>query len=231
MIRGEDYHHLANVKRVRVNDIILLRDATGRRITSRILTVTGSCIEAEEIEAGPETFEPVSVCLCAAVLKGKNFDLVVQKCTEAGVSRIIPFISERVVADPGDKGNRKAERWRKIALEASKQSMRPAVPQVDEVVSFSELIKVKTSGLKIIAHPGAGLDMKDYLRKEIERGAADRPAASLMVGPEGGFSERELSDAASEGWAGINFGFSQLRAETASIILSSIIIYELGGKR
>jgi 16S rRNA (uracil1498-N3)-methyltransferase len=220
VIRGDDCHHLINVRRIKIGDVLRLRSDTGRGFTARISEVTRSEIHLtilEETAAGDGT---VSISLYMALLKSGNFEFVLQKAVEVGVNRIVPVTSSRTVPDPGKKIDNKHERWSKIISGAAKQCFRSNMPVLDLPLTFSDALKNDDSVMKLIAHPGAVTELRDYLSSSV------RPdSVSLLVGPEGGFTEAELNSASEKGWIPVNFGTTHLRAETAAVILPSLVIY------
>jgi 16S rRNA (uracil1498-N3)-methyltransferase len=220
-IEGDDFRHLSRVRRVRRGDLVALRTETGARLQARIVRITDSWIEAEVVGRGAHAPSPPEVTLCMGILKGKSFDTVVEKSVELGVARILPIMCERSVPRITDDRER-MKRWKRKAIEASKQCMRDSVPEVARLHSFEEAIAAVDDGIRIIAHPGSDAS----LRQALDPAAAGPAKAALLVGPEGGFSEREIERASASGWIPVNFGFTQLRAGTAAIVLCGIIIYE-----
>jgi 16S rRNA (uracil1498-N3)-methyltransferase len=220
-IHGDDFRHLASVRRVKPGDAVRLRDEKGASYAASVARITGDFIEVEIFDTNAGVHCPVHITLCMCLLKGGNFDLVVEKSVEIGVSRIVPVLSERTVPRPADE-NAKIRRWSRKAEEAAKQSLRERVPSVERIHSFGEIIGMNRDQLRIIAHPGAPISLKEFLRNN------HAGAVSLLVGPEGGFSPVEMDAAAEAGWVAADFGFSQLRAETAAAVLCGIIVYEWG---
>jgi len=218
-VRGEDFHHLARVRRAAPGDEVELRLPDGSAVAARVLSIGAEALTAEIIDKKSPSVVPLNLTLYASLLKGKLFDLVVRKAVELGVMRVVPMITERTVVDVDGKEDRRRERWSRIAAEAAKQCMRPDVPGVHGVLGFGEALD-EGAGVRIIAHPDCG----DSAR-EIRASEAGCEAA-LMVGPEGGFSGRELSAAKEKGWRVMSFGSTQLRAETAALVLPAILIYE-----
>jgi len=224
VITGDDYHHLARVRRVKPGDDILIRDVTGNCYRCMVNAVSALTIVMDIIEpvvSGEWSFD---LTLCAAVLKGKNFDFLIQKAVEVGVSHIKPVLTERTVPSIDEKKERKSERWSRIALEASKQSMRNRPPIVSDAVEFSKLVSAPPEGTRLIAHtdetfPGF---------REFFRSTPNRGSVALLVGPEGGFSRKEVIEACDNGWVPLHFGFTSLRSETAAIVFSALILYEWG---
>lgn len=220
-IMGDDFHHLKNVRRVKLDDTLILRDDGGNSYLARITGIGADRIETIIEQKMIDRKAPVDITLCLCILKGKNFDLSVQKAVEVGVSHIIPVISERTVALPGNKEAAKIERWSKIVHGAAKQCMRSDVPEISRVRTFQEVLEYPQAGGKVIAHPGSVMSLKQY-RQEI----GEAQEVSLLVGPEGGFSVKEIEEAGRHGWQALEFGTTQLRAETAAIVIPAIILYE-----
>jgi len=224
IIDGDDFFHLTRVRRVRQGDEIRLRTADGAALEGRIIHIGDHSMTLEIIDKKAEESISLNLTLCAALLKGKKFDTVIQKSVETGVSRIIPVKSERTIPDIEDKEPRKLERWNRIAVEAAKQCLRSTIPVVEGVRNFNALLKEETAGLKILAHPGKeSRGLREFLRE-----AGTFSHSALLVGPEGGFSPHELELARGHGWNDVNFGLPQLRAETASMVLPAILMYEWG---
>lgn len=220
VIRGEDFHHLVHVRRVRKGDGIKIRDSKGKGYIARVSDMDSSQIRLTVIEEYDPSPEYIEISLFMCLIKGGNFESVIQKAVEVGVERIIPVISERTVPDPGKKINEKLERWNRIALGASKQCMRSTIPRICYPLDFSEAVKETSSEINIIAHPEAASGLREYLS------SIDKPdSAGILVGPEGGFTEREIASAIDMKWVSVNCGATHLRAETAAVILPSLVLY------
>jgi 16S rRNA (uracil1498-N3)-methyltransferase len=226
LINGEDYHHLVHVRRVRENDTLVLRDEKGRKITTVIRHISGSEIEAEAVSVDKHQKRGVELTLCASILKGKKFDLVIQKAVELGVYRIVPIVSERSIPRLDEKSESRTGRWRRIADEAAKQSLTPVKTVVDHITDFTSLLEKEAEEPSVIADPGGKTGLRNYLHQLRDSGHVK--TLRLLVGPEGGFSSDETEAAERAGWIRVNFRSNQLRAETASLALSSIILYEFG---
>lgn len=221
VIRGEDCHHLINVRRVKNGNVLRLRSESGKGYSAVILDIGSMEISLKIIDETASNPEPVNILLYMALIKGGNFEFVLQKAVEIGVNRITPVISSRTVPDPSKKSDVKHDRWSKIISSAAKQCFRCNIPVVDYPQTFADTIKQESAGMKLIAHPGAVTELRDYLS------SADKPeTVSLLVGPEGGFSDQEITSASDNGWIPVNFGTTHLRAETAAIILPSLVIYQ-----
>ncbi|MBN2158970.1 MAG: 16S rRNA (uracil(1498)-N(3))-methyltransferase [Spirochaetes bacterium] len=220
-ISGDDFRHLASVRRVKAGEEIRLRDDSGAVLSARIVLVTDDSILAEITGRFSAPYSLPDITLCMSLLKGKNFDQVIEKGVEIGVARIVPVVSERTITRPTDASAR-VERWNRKSEEAAKQSLRERIPRVERIMPFEEVIASVSTPARVIAHPGAQGSIKEFLRN------SGPSSISLLVGPEGGFSLREVADAAGAGWTPAGFGFSQLRAGTAAAVLCGIIVYEWG---
>jgi 16S rRNA (uracil1498-N3)-methyltransferase len=158
----------------------------------------------------------LELVLAPALLKGAKMDLVVEKATELGVTRIAPLLCERVVGQGA-----RVERWRRIAMAAAKQCGRTAIPQVDAPRPIAGLLRDPWPGLRLVAFEG-----------ERERQLAALPARAaavvIVVGPEGGLDDAEVADAEAQGFAAITLAPRVLRAETAAIVAVALCQHRWG---
>lgn len=220
VIRGEDFHHLVNVRRISKGDIISIRDICGKGFKAQVTDlgsdeITLSVLEKSGVETG---YIEISLYMC--IVKGSGFESAIQKAVEAGVDRIIPVISERTVPHPMKRISEKHERWKRIALEASKQSMRRTITDVSFPLHFPEAVMETYSEIKLIAHPGADIKLRSYLSS-----IPEPVSAAILVGPEGGFSRSEIELACGKFWVPVSCGSNHLRAETAAVVLPALVIY------
>ncbi len=168
------------------------------------------------------------ITLAQSLPKGSKMEFIIQKATELGVSRIVPFISSRSISRlTGDRATGKAARWRKVAVEASRQSGRGDVPEVSEIVSFDEMLRTEDGdALRIILWEGeAQQGIREILTDERHAGA---DSFCIVIGPEGGFSWEEIEKARRGGFLSAGLGRLILRTETAPLAVLSILQYEKG---
>jgi 16S rRNA (uracil1498-N3)-methyltransferase len=194
-------HHVLKVLRGRRGDALEVVDAD-RRLFAAELRDGREVAILEALEA-PE--EDVEVSLYQAVPKGGRMDLVVEKATEVGVTRIVPLVTQRGIVEPG---GRKIERWRRVAESAARQSLRLGVPEVLGPVPFAEAAR-QAGEQGVLLHNALDLDP---LEEKV-----DSPV-SLFVGPEGGWSEEEMRLAGEAGLAFAQLGPYRLRSETAGMV-------------
>lgn len=200
----EEGHHLFKVLRARAGETIEVVDGSGRLFVAEI----GEGRDAAVIEERSAPEDGGGVTLYQAVPKGRHMDLVVEKATELGVGEIVPLSTEHGVVRL-DRGDGKVERWRRVALAASRQSQRLRIPEVREVVSFAGAVEA-AGATGVLLHNGPGLLP---LENELPSGSV-----SLFVGPEGGFSEGELALAVEKGVRLASLGPFRLRSETAGMV-------------
>jgi len=216
LLGAEARRYLVDVLRLAPGAHIEVFDGRGGRYRGEI--------EAglESVRLGPREDAPpaaVEIALLAALAKGEKMDLVVQKATELGVARILPFAAERSVVrlDPA-KGASRAARWRRIAEEAARQSGRTDVPEVRPPASLAEALGDLAPGTRaFVFHPGGG---------PLGGGAAATLAA--VVGPEGGLTEAEVRACEAAGAARASLGPRTLRAETAAIVAVALLQARFG---
>ncbi len=221
----EETRHLRNVLRLREGDEINVFDGEGREFLCKVEQIekkrAGLIILSGTDPSSPES--SLELNLAAGLLKGDKFDLVVQKSVELGISRIQPLFTKRCDVR-SNAGNSKIERWRKIALEAAKQSGRAKLMPVDVPVEFEDFIRSFESSpadgesrILFTERAGKGLANIQELNK-----------ITAVVGPEGGWDDDELSFAKSYEFDLVTLGGRILRTETAAISIAAILQHRFG---
>lgn len=215
--RGAQAHHLARVARLRVGEIVEVSD---QKNAYRALTVSCTSMEVRfRIEARlPEQPESARLSVALAIIKFSRFEWAVEKLTELGVHSIIPLFAARSDANLVKSAANRAERWRRIAKEAAQQSRRLAAPTVEVPMAFADAVQDCSSDTKLLAEP------------------AGPPVASvccghettLVVGPEGGWTQQESQMAHESGFRAASIGCNVLRAETAAVALAAICASRCG---
>ncbi len=227
-ITGTEAKHMATVLRMGPGDRIVLLDKAGSRFLAVIKELSRHqvLVTLERPLPAPDP-SPVRITLCQALLKSNPMDFMVEKTSELGVDRILPYIAGRtVVKVDGEKAHDKVRHWQEIAQSAAKQSDRAMPAEIGPLHSFDEMLARlgKDSALKILLWEQEGMrSLKDLLRS-----GSPAPGVLAMVGPEGGFTEREVKEAGEAGFVRVSLGRRILRAETAAITLVTIIQYEWG---
>ncbi len=221
-------HQLRHVLRLRPGARIVVLDDRGWEYEVELLTVEHKAARGTICERRPAGGEPsVQVTLAQALLKKDNFEWVLQKGTEIGVTRFVPLITARTVA-AGDEGisPAKRERWARIVREAAEQSRRGALPVIEAPLNFSAALSSLSADLTLIAwEEERAMSLRQALA--VLRGA-DAPQVTVFIGPEGGFTVQEVTQARARGAQIVSLGTRILRAETAATAAALLVLYELG---
>lgn len=232
-ITGEDAHHISKVMRSRPGDQFIVSDGVSRDALVELVSIESQMVSAEIVELLEQKGEPwIKVTLVQSLPKGDKMETVIQKCTEIGAAGFLPFISERTVVQyDGKKEEKRIARWRKIAKEAAEQSHRSVIPAVEAPVSWKELLRqLHDYDLVCICYEKEdGGALRDVLHPLVERKlGAKECRIAVVVGPEGGFSEREIQEAEEAGAVSTSLGKRILRTETAGMAALTCIMYESG---
>jgi 16S rRNA (uracil1498-N3)-methyltransferase len=220
-LTADEARHLRDVLRLKPGDEVYVFDGRGHEFRCHLTTTKRDSAELQ-IDAEVEPAKPESLLqlnLCVALLKGEKFDLVVQKATEIGVTKVTPLITRYAdihLRDQADASKRVA-RWQRIALEAAKQSGRAFVPEIVLPVTFEEALTNEGVGVMFSERGGEALESL-------------RPAQSItaLVGSEGGWSDEEIEAARMRGFHIVTLGGRILRAETAAIAVSTLLQHLFG---
>jgi len=205
----------------------MLLDGKGATFLGRITEIKPEHVLIEVTETVQARGEPdLEVILVQALAKGDRMDTVVRKATEIGVTKIVPIISERVVARPEPpQAFRRRERWQRIAVEATEQCGRSRVPEIHLLVKFEEaLASIPQEALLLFFWE----EEKQVTLKKALRSRSPGEQVYIFIGPEGGFAEREASAAVACGAVTVSLGPRLLRTDTAGPLAAGLVLYEWG---
>ena len=226
MLRGtiseSDYTHITKVLRLAAGDRITVFDTESIEYEGVIMDISSETIAVQVVDARLlQTESKLELNLFQAILKGNRMDTVISQATQLGVSGIFPVISERTQV----RSTAKVDRWNKIALESTKQCGRTVPPAVLEPVDLRESLEIRNeSEMKIILYENQGELLRDYMSSH---GKSVR-TINLFIGPEGGFSEQEITLAKEKGYTVLGLGERILRAETASVVSLALLQSRFG---
>ena len=236
-IEGEDAHHLTRVLRVERGQKYELSDNRNVYL-AEVEAARKDLVSFAILEKLPAEELAVHITLLAALIKFDRFELLVEKATELGVAAIVPFMAERSEKGLDRAAEKRLSRWRRIAREASEQSRRATLPEIAEVVSFAAALAVEAE-MKLALDVGQVFNLRPIFNRPVEnsdlssgRRIENPPQIenlphkdyALLVGPEGGWTERERAAFVEHGWTPVSVGRSILRTETAAIAGIAIII-------
>jgi 16S rRNA (uracil1498-N3)-methyltransferase len=223
---AEEAHHLVHVLRMKTGDEAFVFDGLGGEYRCRVRSTLGR-VELQIIDRlADQTESPLELTLAQALVKGDKFDLIVQKATELGVTRVVPLATDHTDVRLSSEGaSKRLERWRRISLEALKQCGRRRLVEMTTPQTVGQLLEANTaagSALLVFSEKG-GLPLRDAI-------SAIGPTRSVfaVVGPEGGWSEAELLLMRQRGARAVTLGPRVLRTETAAIVVIAILQHLLG---
>jgi 16S rRNA (uracil1498-N3)-methyltransferase len=228
VLAGPEAHHLVHVKRAKPGVRVTLFDGGGAEFAAEIRTIRRdevvlAVLERREIDRE----SPIELTLAVSLPKGDRQKWLVEKCTELGVSGVVPIVTTRSVAQPGPQA---ASRLVRAVIEASKQCGRNRLMVIHDAQNWADfavspVARDRSNVLRLIAHPGGGKFSLDLL------GAGPPDRVLLAVGPEGGFTPEEVELALAAGWIAIDLGPRILRIETAAVLLSGLVTLSGSGGR
>ena len=224
-ITGSDAAHIKKVLRMEPGDRIWLFDGRGFEYEAMIENLLAGSIEVSITKRFLSASEsPVQIIVAQALLKDKKMDILARQLTEIGITKLIPFTAIRSVSRPDKKRlSARRKRWKKIAIEALKQCGRGHVTEIGETITFNDAIKIDDGcDLKIVFWENESKPISDAIQHRHYR------KILAVLGPEGGFSEKEIEDARVCGFVTASLGPRILRAETAAIAACTILQYLFG---
>ena len=223
-LNEENSHYISQVLRMRAGEEVTVVDGNGLELLCEVSQISKKQVILKINEKRENATEPpYEITLFQCVSKGERMDLTVQKCTELGVSRIVPVLSERCIVKMNAKDSKgKIDRWQKISLEAARQCGRGIVPKVEDPLSLEKAYEdIENYDLTLFPwedETGKGLKsaLQSFRGKKI----------AIFVGPEGGFSKEEADNAVKCGAVRVTLGPRILRTETAGAAVLAMILYE-----
>ncbi len=223
-LENDNARHIGSVLRSKVGDIITVCDGKGRDYECEITDISKGRVTAKIVDIFTNNNEPeLKITLYQALPKSDKMELVIQKCIEIGVDRIVPVKTEHTVVKLDGKEDKKLARWNKIAEAAAKQSGRGKIPRVENIMDFKSAIDeaVGLDGAVIPYEKEGKNTLKSYVK------SFSGKTIGIFIGPEGGFSQGEIEYALSRGILSVTLGKRILRTETAGLVASVILLYEL----
>ena len=226
-IVGEMVHYMTSVLRLTSGEEIAVCTGDGYEHIAKLTEfqkdkIIGEIIRSSEVKEETQT----QVTLYQGLPKSDKLELIIQKCTELGISRIVPVSTERAIVKlDGSKAAKKTQRWQKIAQEASQQSKRVTTPTIAEPMSWKEALSdmAKQQLNLVMWEDEQTLGMKTYLSQH------ELPAQiGIIIGPEGGLSQQEVEQLRHNGVVSVSLGKRILRTETAGMAALTMLLYHTG---
>jgi 16S rRNA (uracil1498-N3)-methyltransferase len=170
--------------------------------------------------AAPESV--VRVTLLASLIRFERFEWIIEKATELGVERIVPLETERTEKGLRKAAEKRSARWNRIAREASEQSRRARLPEISAAVALADVLGIE-DGYRYVLEEAQGAQSVRPMLPALPASRVAGDQVALLLGPEGGWTDRERQSIAASGWCAVSLGHEILRAETAAIAGLAII--------
>ncbi len=232
ILSGDQARQITSVLRLREGDHILVLDNSGWQYEAKLISAESTQVVGSIVSKQKECSEAtVNLTLYQSLLKHDNFEWVLQKGTELGITSFVPMITQRTIVRLTSIKENKLARWQRIVTEASEQSGRGQIPVLCQPLPFkAALDAANENDLSLIPWVN---ETEKNITTALANSAANNPETApsdiaLFIGPEGGFAEEEIIAANSSGIISITLGPRILRAETAAIVASTLILHELG---
>lgn len=223
-LTNQSHLHLSRVLRKKVGECVILFDGKGHSITAEIIKIDKKQTTLKLQDKQTSTPKPtLDITLGQVMAKGDKMDFVIQKATELGISCIYPLRSEHCDVKLDEKREQKRlEHWKNISISACEQSGRDWLPEIHPISEFNDFCKNCIQKNKYLMHP------MDVNSKERTTQNAQNTNIALLVGPEGGFSDKEINQALELGFTGMRLGNNVLRTETAALAAISALHVKYG---
>lgn len=215
---------IARVLRLKPGERVIVLDNSGYEMATNLTEVnenqcTGTILSKEPCrnESG------VKLLMILSLTQREKFEVMLQKCTEVGASAFLPIVTSRsLIQNPADVLS-KYSRWRMILKESAEQSARGIIPELFEPVSFTDAIRTIPGGYPLCLIPWED-ERNGKLREILQKHPAGKIA--VMIGPEGGFSVKEVEQASAAGFKPVTLGKRILRMETAAVVAAALVLHE-----
>lgn len=225
-VLGSDVKHIKDVLRLRIGEEVEI-SCDGYTYISKIKSLEKNEVLLEIIKRYKGSNEPpINIILYQGLAKGNKMDTIFQKGTEVGISKFYPVETNRSIVKINSVKKEKARinRWSTIVDGAAKQSKRDKIPKVENIISFREMISLLKDKENILV-PYEN-EKSNGIKEDLEK--LKGKDVHLIIGPEGGFDQKEIGELKEAGAKIVTLGPRILRTETAGLVASSVILYELG---
>ena len=230
-ITGSDVNHIKNVLRKKVDDKInicnsdtqknyecIIQNIEENKIICKIISETKSMSESS-----------LNITIFQGLPKSDKMELIIQKSTELGVKTIVPVITKRTVIKLKDKDKQnKVDRWRKIAEVAAKQSGRDIIPTIENIINIADIKFDEFDKIFVLYENEEKISIKDEI-EQLKNDNKEELNIGIVIGPEGGFEQKEINKIKeNKNVSIVTLGKRILRTETVALVVSGILMYELG---
>ena len=230
-ITGSDVNHIKNVLRKKIDDKInICNSDTQKNYECVIKNIEENkivCKILDEVKSLAES--NLNITIFQGLPKSDKMELIIQKATELGVKTIVPVITKRTVIKLKDKDKQnKVDRWRKIAEVAAKQSGRDIIPTIENIINIADIKFDEFDKIFVLYENEEKMSIKDEI-EQLKNDNKEELNIGIVIGPEGGFAESEIEQLRlNQNVSVVTLGKRILRTETVALVVSGILMYELG---
>lgn len=230
-ITGSDVNHIKNVLRKKIDDKInICNSDTQKNYECVIKNIEENkivCKILDEVKSLAES--NLNITIFQGLPKSDKMELIIQKATELGVKTIVPVITKRTVIKLKDKDKQnKVDRWRKIAEVAAKQSGRDIIPTIENIINIADIKFDEFDKIFVLYENEEKISIKDEI-EQLKNDNKEELNIGIVIGPEGGFAEIEIEQLRlNQNVSVVTLGKRILRTETVALVVSGILMYELG---
>ena len=230
-LTGSDVNHIKNVLRKKIDDKInICNSDTQKNYECVIKNIEENkivCKILDEVKSLAES--NLNITIFQGLPKSDKMELIIQKATELGVKTIVPVITKRTVIKLKDKDKQnKIDRWRKIAEVAAKQSGRDIIPTIENIINIADIKFDEFDKIFVLYENEEKISIKDEI-EQLKNNGKEELNIGIVIGPEGGFAESEIEQLRlNQNVSVVTLGKRILRTETVALVVSGILMYELG---
>ena len=230
-ITGSDVNHIKNVLRKKIDDKInICNSDTQKNYECVIKNIEENkivCKILDEVKSLAES--NLNITIFQGLPKSDKMELIIQKATELGVKTIVPVITKRTVIKLKDKDKQnKVDRWRKIAEVAAKQSGRDIITTIENIINIADIKFDEFDKIFVLYENEEKISIKDEI-EQLKNDNKEELNIGIVIGPEGGFAESEIEQLRlNQNVSVVTLGKRILRTETVALVVSGILMYELG---
>jgi 16S rRNA (uracil1498-N3)-methyltransferase len=213
-------HHCSQVLRYKIDDPLSVFNGDGFDYSAKIKSISKKSCEIQILnKVSPENESPINIHLIQGIARGDKMDLIIQKAVELGVSEVTPLFSERCNVKLDSKRlAKKMQHWQKVMISACEQSGRAVIPKLNPAINI-ESLQLSQDNISLILEPSATESLTSFTSAK---------QFNLLIGPEGGFSERDLNSVKQTQIKPVRMGPRILRTETAGLSAIAILQSQFG---
>jgi 16S rRNA (uracil1498-N3)-methyltransferase len=229
VLDGGEHRHLAKSARVRAGEEVFLVDAGGRRCLARVERVAENRTELAVLRMEEAERPRTRVILAPCLVEARKLETILEKAAELGCSDFVPIVSSRSLKPSEERSGRKLDRWKRIVREAAKQCKGRLMTEVHPPRPLKSFLREHAAGLRLFMSEHGGRPLKDFVAGPAAPTGGPPAVTVLLVGPKGGWTEREEEDIRRAGFEAVSLGRRILRAETAALAAAFLIVHFWNG--